>query len=183
MTTTRKPGAGDAGSRDTQFVTGCSPEIAQNAPKIQKNLPPLLMIAEGRKPRPRKAPVIPAKESALHFTVADLLRRHADDAWRWTHVPLGEKRDARTGAKLKRMGAQPGWPDFVLISPTGTAHFLELKRVGETLSDAQEELRMWATRYGIPFAVCFDTADVFISFKQWRVLKADAEKMIGGANG
>lgn len=174
------PAAGQRGPGSGIRIDSERPPIAQTAPKIQKNLPPLLMLAEGRKPRPRKATVIRAKESVLHFAVAEMLRRHADDAWRWTHVPLGEKRDARTGAKLKKMGAQPGWPDFILIDPHGRAHFIELKRVGETLSEEQEELRLWATRYGIPFVVAHDTADVFLAFKVWRVLRADAEKLIGG---
>jgi hypothetical protein len=35
----------------------------------------------------------------------------------WSHFPSGESRDARTGAKLKHMGLQPGWPDFIIIVP------------------------------------------------------------------
>jgi hypothetical protein len=35
------------------------------------------------------------------------------------HFPTGEKRDASTGAKLKRMGTKPGWPDLILVSPSG----------------------------------------------------------------
>jgi hypothetical protein len=37
-------------------------------------LPPLLVIAEGRKPRARRAPRVRPKEIELHVTVAHLLR-------------------------------------------------------------------------------------------------------------
>src|ERR1039458_352352 len=99
------------------------------------SLPPLLMIAEGRCPRPRKAPQSRPKEVVLHMSVAKLLRDYARSDWQWTHVPSGEVRDARTAGKLKAMGIKPGWPDFVLVPPTGQLHCLELKRVGEKLTD------------------------------------------------
>jgi hypothetical protein len=46
---------------------------------------PLLMLADGRKPRPRKAAAPRPKELALHIAVADLLRRFARPDWRWGH--------------------------------------------------------------------------------------------------
>lgn len=35
----------------------------------------------------------------------------------WFHVPNGERRDARTGAKLKKMGAKAGIADLILARP------------------------------------------------------------------
>jgi hypothetical protein len=37
-------------------------------------------------------------------------------------------RDAATAGKLKAMGLQPGWPDILLVNPSGRLHALELKR-------------------------------------------------------
>ena len=107
--------------------------------------PPLIMIAQGRKPRPRKAPRTAAKEIMLHIAVAKLLRDHCLPDWVWFHVPNGELRDVRTAAKLKRMGVKPGIPDFALVSPYGSVRFLELKRLGEKLSDAQEDFGFTAS--------------------------------------
>ena len=61
-------------------------------------------------------------------------------------VPLpGGRTPRRPGRlKLKAMGVQRGWPDFVLFDPTGRLHALELKRQGETLSDGQEAFQEWA---------------------------------------
>src|SRR5271156_5557392 len=113
-------------------------------------VPPLLMLAEGRRPRPRKAAVPRPKELALHMSVADILRRFARPDWRWSHFPAGEHRDVRTAAKLKAMGVQRGWPDFVLFDPTGRLHALELKREGETLTDDQEDFQTWCIARGVP---------------------------------
>jgi VRR-NUC domain len=138
---------------------------------------PLLMIAGGRKPRLRKAPRIRAKESVLHTAVAKLLRDHCLPEWLWTHFPAGERRDVITGARLKRMGLQRGWPDFILISPHGSLRFLELKRQGEALSDDQEKFRVHCIRHGIPHAVAFDVDQALATLDQWGCLRIK----IGGA--
>ena len=124
--------------------------------------PPLLLLAEGRKPRPRKAPSTASKECKLQCEceVAAILRDHALPNWRWSHFPAGERRDVITGTRLKKFGLQPGWPHIQLISPAGLFHGLELKREGELLTGAQENFQLWAIRNGIPHSVArtFDQA-------------------------
>jgi hypothetical protein len=44
-------------------------------------------------------------------------------------------------------------PDFVLIGPSGRVFFLELKRIGERLSEEQEDFRLWCVRSAVPYAV------------------------------
>ena len=72
-------------------------------------------------------------------------------------MPLDEERPSQiikgkrvsfAGARLKRMGINPGWSDFILLSPTALAHFLELKRRGKTLSDDQDDFAPGAPRIG-----------------------------------
>jgi hypothetical protein len=115
--------------------------------------PPLLMLAEGRKPRPRKPAIPRPLELQLHMAVADVLRRFARPDWRWSHFPAGEHRDVRTAAKLKAMGVQRGWPDFVLFDPSGRLHALELKRQGERLTDEQKDFWRWCADRAVPHAV------------------------------
>jgi hypothetical protein len=89
-----------------------------------------------------RAPVRPQpKEISLHMSTAAYLRRAWPEHLPWTHFPAGEKRDARTGGKLKAMGLAPGWSDFLFILPNGQAAFLELKRPSGGLSTAQEDFR------------------------------------------
>jgi VRR-NUC domain len=129
------------------------------------------MIAQGRKPRARKAPIPRPKELTLHFAVAKLLREHALPDWQWTHVGHGEARDIRTASKLKQMGLRAGWPDFVLIQPSGQLHCLELKRLGEGLSEDQEEFRIWCVRHGVPHVVAHNLDEVLIAFDRWSCLR------------
>jgi hypothetical protein len=145
-----------------------------------KPIPPLLMLAEGRRPRARKAPVARPKEIELHIDVARILRKHARSDWMWFHCPNGEARDARAAAKLQSMGVRAGIPDLALVPPSGPTHWLELKRPGETLSEPQERFRMWAIRHGAPYAVCDSMRDVLIAFAEWRCLNDRPASLIGG---
>ena len=140
--------------------------------------PPLLMLADGRRPRLRKAPAERPKEIKLHMAVAKLLRDYARPDWQWTHVPNGEARDIRTAAKLKQMGTKPGWPDFVLVPPTGQLHCLELKRIGETLTAEQEAFRSWCISHGVPHVVAYSLDEVLTAFEAWGCLTIK----IAGAN-
>jgi hypothetical protein len=133
--------------------------------------PPLLMIAEGRRPRPRSAPLARPKESRLHCSVADILRAHALPDWRWTTFPAGERRSLITGARLKRMGLKRGWPDFQLVSPIGRFHGLELKRLGEILTEDQEAFQLWAIRNSIPYSVADSIDQALAILDAWGCLR------------
>jgi hypothetical protein len=120
--------------------------------------------------RPPSAP-----EFHTHCMVADVLRRFADPAWRFTHLPLGEYRTKATAARLKRMGVVAGWPDFILLPPTGLAHFLELKRRCGALSFAQEDFAAWCAANGVPYAVARNFNEALAQLKAWRAVRTGIE--------
>jgi hypothetical protein len=134
-------------------------------------IPPLLKIMEGKRARPRKAPLTVPKEYRLQTDVADVLKDHAIPTWRWSHFPAGERHDVRTGARLKRMGLQKGWPDFQLVSPRGLFHALELKRVGEELTEEQQDFQVWCCRFGVPHSVACSLNDALAVLDAWGVLR------------
>jgi hypothetical protein len=140
------------------------------------SIPPLLARMQGTKTRLRKAPVARPRESLLQCAVADLLRRYARPEWRWSHFPAGELRGVVTGARLKRMGLQRGWPDIQLVSPNGCFHALELKRIGETLTEDQEEFQLWCIKNAVPYSVAYNTEQAFSVLDAWQCLRK-----IGGA--
>ncbi len=94
-----------------------------------------------------------------------------DPLWMWTHFPAGEHRTAVTGARLKSFGLQPGWPDFILVSPRGQAYFMELKRIGGVLSESQESFRVWAIKLGIPYVVAHTLQEAITAFGAWKCVK------------
>ena len=128
----------------------------------------------GRRKRPRRG----ALEFNTHVAVADVLRRWSTPGWRWTHLPFGEHRNAITGARLKRMGTQVGWPDFVLLSPAippdqpGTAHFLELKRDGGKLTDFQQAFADFCALNEYPYRWTDNFRDAISQLKAWGAVRA-----------
>jgi hypothetical protein len=99
----------------------------------------------------------PPKEFALHCAIADLVTRWITPGWMFTHLPMGEKRDKVTAARLQRMGVKPGWPDFIFIG-RGQVFFLELKRLGEGVSEEQGKVAMHLVRCGAGY-LCTDNLD------------------------
>lgn len=98
-------------------------------------------------PRQRGTRPPPALEFETHCAIADMLRVSLSPKWTWFHPPNGGERPATyrngkrvsgEGGRLKRMGARAGTSDFILVAPAlGRVHALELKRRGETPTDAQ----------------------------------------------
>ena len=88
----------------------------------------------GRRRRPP-----PPIERRTHIALCDLLRIACRPGWLWWHTPNGEHRSPATAALLARMGVRAGVSDFVLVGPTGTHHYLELKRGKAPLSEAQKQ--------------------------------------------
>lgn len=103
-------------------------------------------------------------EYTLQCAVAAFLSWALPDDILYTHLPMGGKRDKATAGKLKRMGVNPGWPDFVILCPgTLTSRkflhnpvlnpetiFIELKAGKGTLSPAQKTFHKQAKALGYP---------------------------------
>lgn len=134
-------------------------------------MPGQLSLFKGKRQRGVKRP--PSKEFATHCMVADMLRRWQTPGWRWSHFPAGEWRHPATAMRLKRMGVQVGWPDFILLKPDdGGAHFLELKRAGSTLTDWQFAFMEWCAHNGYPYVWCDNFKDAIACLKNWGALRA-----------
>jgi VRR-NUC domain len=72
------------------------------------------------------------------------------------------------------MGAKKGWPDFLLVAPSGGLHCLELKREGEKLSPEQEAFQLHCVAHGIPFVVAYSVRDALVAFDVWDCLEPEA---------
>ena len=91
------------------------------------------------------------EEGLLQISVADYLRLVLPPSTPWSHFPAGEKRDLRTGAKLKRFGLATGWPDILILSPLIC---IELKAAKGVLSKSQKEFRIKCEQNNIPYYIC-----------------------------
>ena len=79
------------------------------------------------------------REYRLACVIADTLRLRGKPGLHWFHVPNGEYRSPRTGARLKRVGTKPGEPDFILLW-NKRAIGLELKAEGGRQSAEQRAI-------------------------------------------
>jgi hypothetical protein len=122
-----------------------------------------------RRPAPHpKLP--PPSETSIHMAVEQFLRLAWPDDLPYTHFPAGEARDERTGGKLKRMGLKAGWPDFQFILPNGQSAFIELKRPGQSLSDAQIMFRAQALALKCGYAVAHSVDEAETVLAGWLAL-------------
>lgn len=106
-------------------------------------------------------------EHHLHMASAGFLRRAMPDAIPWSHFPAGEKRDLRTAQKLKAMGLNAGWPDFVLVLPTGKLGAIELKAPKGRPSEAQVAFRERCVALGGWYAECRSVEEVEATLIRW----------------
>jgi hypothetical protein len=114
----------------------------------------------------------PPLEFQLQIAIMGHFRWRKAPGWKGFHTANGEKRDKRTGAKLKAMGVEPGVPDLVFIAPNARAHFLEIKRRGERiLPDSPQDLfRQHAELFGWPWAWADDLNEALSILEGWRCL-------------
>ncbi|MFG1340393.1 hypothetical protein [Xanthobacter autotrophicus] len=74
-------------------------------------------------------------EAKFHFLAWKLISSYRRRDVLAFHIPNGEKRARRTGAKLHAMGVRPGASDFLVVV-AGRIHWIELKtEVGELSAD------------------------------------------------
>jgi hypothetical protein len=103
------------------------------------------------------APAPTGKRSQAEFrlacVIADVLRLRGKPGLYWTHLPFGEVRSARTGARLKRVGTRAGAPDYLLIW-NGRPIGLELKAEGGRQTESQRDTETDWTLAGGLYACC-----------------------------
>ena len=99
----------------------------------------------------------------LACVVADWFRLNLPATALWTAFPAGEHRSAITGARLKRMGVQRGWPDYILIYQ-GRTFGIELKAPKGKLSEHQKDVADAFTANGCGWTVArtLDEVEAFL---------------------
>jgi len=115
--------------------------------------------------------VPPPTEFKMHTALVELLLQATMPNWLWTHIGHGEKRDEVTAARLKRMGVQRGWPDFIFVGP-GRVFFLELKRIGGKPTPEQREVAVHLMACGCGYLVTNDLDDAVGTLRDLGIVRA-----------
>ena len=116
-------------------------------------------------------------EEQIHCAVVALLRFRADRHTIWLHVPNGEYRSHRTGARLKRMGVIPGVADFLVVPPSGKACFLEIKTEKGRLSPEQRAFYERCIVAGIPYSIARSSKDAELILETWGALAKPRQEL------
>lgn len=84
-------------------------------------------------------------------------------------IPNGGKRDAVTGAIMKREGVKAGVLDVFVQVPSGAFHglWIEFKRKGGRMSEKQKKFAARATRRGYPVIIANDAEDAFRAVRKY----------------
>lgn len=107
-------------------------------------------------------------EDQLQISVIDYLRLSLPKSAIVFHCPNGGQRNAREGAKFKRMGVLAGIPD-VCILYNGQAYFIELKTQRGILSPTQKELHQRFRESGFWIEICRNLSDVEHTLELWDI--------------
>jgi len=137
-------------------------------------LPPLLMLAEGRKPRPRKPENSEVRsrdrnaEALAQAAIVEWIRLVAPDLLVF-HVPNGGLRSKAEAARMKWIGVLAGIHDLVLLGLDGKTWLIEVKAAGGALSPEQRAIRDRCTAMRIPYVIARSIDDVRVAFKLWGI--------------
>lgn len=113
-------------------------------------------------------------EYDLQCAIVEHLRKRGQPNVYWTAIPMGEKRSAITGARIKRMGGRAGAPDLFFVIK-GIAHGLELKAgPGARTSGAQYASGKDWVEAGGQFAIAHGLDDALFVLESWGALKGRA---------
>ena len=116
-------------------------------------------------------------ESEIQIQIVELLKRVLKGDVLWTFFPAGEAGGGRggnvRGARLKRMGLQPGWPDLQFLHK-GRYFGMEVKTKTGRLSQSQRRMHSLLEEQGVSVAVVRSINDVLERCNEWQLLTRTA---------
>ncbi len=116
-------------------------------------------------------------EFELQKYVVQLLRLTGRPDVVWYHVPNGEYRSPKTGARLKAMGVQRGVADLCLLIPRGPfqygmACFLELKAAKGRQTPEQRAFMDAVVRGGARYAIAKSPEEARGILEGWGAIRS-----------
>lgn len=107
------------------------------------------------------------REAQIQKYAVHLLNSKFPDALTF-HVPNEGLRSYREGAHQKEMGVRAGTPDLVLVSNDNRIMFIEVKKPGGRLTQAQREFAEECELRNIPHEVVENEDDVLEVLTKWQ---------------
>lgn len=110
-----------------------------------------------------------SQEQVAIFDWVEIKKKNWPELGLLYHIPNGGYRLARTAARLKREGVQPGVPDLCLPVPRGKWHglYMELKAEKGTVSKAQREWFNALREQGYFVSICWGAEAAIDSISEY----------------
>lgn len=108
-------------------------------------------------------------EHGIQVAIMQFLDRALPSSCYAFAVPNGGKRNAVTGAILKREGVKAGVADIIVMRNPGLCALIEVKTAKGSLSNSQKAFRDWCAANGFPYAVVRGIGDVQAALLDWGV--------------
>ena len=110
-------------------------------------------------------------ERQIHLGICQLLKLCAKPDVVFYHTANERRCSPREGAFLKTLGVLAGVPDFTIITFPARVSFLEIKRPGGKLTEAQEQFRDRVEALGCTYAVARSTDEAKRILSEMGVLR------------
>lgn len=110
-------------------------------------------------------------EFILQTQIVDALKKILDVSVCFSAFPAGGGGRIR-GAKLKKAGLTPGWPDIQLIANDGKYYGMEVKTPSGRLSQAQRSLHKRLEDNGCQVVVVRSVEEAMDAVHDWRLTKS-----------
>ena len=96
-----------------------------------------------------------------------------------THTANEGKRSASYGAKLKRMGLRPGFPDLLITRARGKYHGFAIEMKYGKNKPTEDQLKWLSTlkREGYATAICYSAGEAIQLIDKYERLGEDDEKI------
>lgn len=115
------------------------------------------------------------KEIDIQRQIVNWLRAVLPRKYRCFAIPNGARRTRSGLASNAVPGLTPGVPDLMIVGG-GEAMFIEVKRPGGKLSDAQSEFGTWCALEGAAgWCVAYSVDDVRTALAHWGVTTREAK--------
>jgi hypothetical protein len=112
-------------------------------------------------------------EDVIQRTLLDHFEKRCRPGVVIFHIPNGGLRDLITGKKMKALGVKEGMPDLGVVIGSVT-HYLELKRIGGVLSEAQERTIADLRAAGAPVEVAYGLDAGIAQLERWGAIQVAA---------
>jgi hypothetical protein len=116
-------------------------------------------------------PIRPPREDAIHAAIVEFLTIAGHSRLLYFHPANGSLVSPSARMYFARLGVYPGVPDLCFVLPDKTVAFMEIKREGGRLNEAQQAFQARCALLGLKYSICRSINDAEEVLSSWGALR------------